>query len=246
MTTAVAAPARTVDLRSASRVFAAVILPIGPAAIAILRFVMPYSTTDDGTTLVHEVARHQSAQSAVVWLGFIASLTMVPAVIFAGRLVGRHSPRLAAAAMVLMVPAYLTLGWLAAADAAVWFGVRHGIPDATLASMYNEIHPAAGVATGIFVVGHVFGTVLLGIALIRTRIVPLWAGVIIAVSQPLHFTAAVILSSHSLDLVAWGLNAVGFAAVSVAVLSLSDDEWAVPPASESPLSSSRSTARRSS
>jgi hypothetical protein len=35
--------------------------------------------------------------------------------------------------------------------------------------------------------------------------------------------------SHPLDLVGWGLNAVGFAALSVAILRLRDDEWAPAP-----------------
>ena len=35
-------------------------------------------------------------------------------------------------------------------------------------------HPTIGIATGIFVVGHVVGTVLLGIALVRSGRVPAW------------------------------------------------------------------------
>lgn len=48
-------------------------------------------------------------------------------------------------------------------------------------------------------------------------------------AQPVHFVAAVVHGSHWLDLVGWGLNAVGFAALSVAVLRLPDDEWAPAP-----------------
>jgi hypothetical protein len=59
--------------------------------------------------------------------------------------------------------------------------------------------------------------------------VPTWAGVVTVISQPLHFVAAVVVSSHALDLAAWGLNAVGFAAVSLAILRLGDDEWAPRP-----------------
>lgn len=43
---------------------------------------------------------------------------------------------------------------------------------------------------------------------------PRWAAAATAISQPLHFVAAVIVTSHELDFAAWGLNAVGFAAIA--------------------------------
>jgi hypothetical protein len=217
------------DLRPASRRLAALLVPVGPAAVAALRFVLPYDTTDDGPRMVHQVAEHQTAENAVVWLGLVAMLTLVPSVLWVGRLVGRGAPRLTAAALLLLVPGYSVLGLLVAGDAAVLFGVRHGIPADTLGDLYESVHPSAAVGAGIFVVGHVLGTVLLGIAMLRGRTVPTWAGVATVVAQPLHFVAAVVVSSHTLDLAAWGLNAVGFAAVSLAILRLGDDEWAPRP-----------------
>ncbi len=83
--------------------------------------------------------------------------------------------------------------------------------------MLDAAHPIVGIATGIFVVGHVVGTVLLGVAMLRSHCVPAWAAVITIVSQPLHFVAAVVAPNHTLDGAAWGLNAIGFAAAAVAV-----------------------------
>ena len=74
-----------------------------------------------------------------------------------------------------------------------------------------------GIATALFVVGHVLGTVLLGLAMLRSGCVPAWAAVITTISQPLHFVAAVIVPNHTLDGAAWGLNAVGFAVAALAV-----------------------------
>ena len=230
MTATIEAPVTSgPDLRGASRVLAAVLLPIGPAAVAALRFVLPYTTADSSPDIVASVEAHQTATSAVVWLGFIATLTLVPAVVFAGRAAGRRSPRLAAVATVLLVLGYLSLGWLTVVDAAVLFGVRHGVAPDTLAQLYGGMHPAQTVAEVLFVVGHVLGTLLLGIAMLRGRVVPAWAAWVTIVSQPLHFVAAVILGSNWLDLFAWGLNAVGFAALAVAILRLPDDEWAPAP-----------------
>ena len=214
------------DLRWRGRTLAAVLLPVGPAAVAVLRFVLPYETTDSSKEIVREVAAHQSAQSAAVWLGFIASLTLVPAVLAAAKIARGSSPRLTAAAVALLVPAYLSLAWIASSDAAVLFAVRHGLSLADAADSYDSLHPVAIVAGVIFVIGHVLGTVLLGCALWRGNAVPRVVSLAIMVSQPLHFVAAVILSSHGLDLFAWGLNAVGFAVIAAVVLRMSDEEWA--------------------
>ncbi len=238
--TAVMAPreaAPRADLRRASRILGAVLLPIGPLAVAILRFVLPYTTNQSPSAAVREVAAHQGVQNAVVWLGLLAGLTLVPGVIYAGRVVGRTSPRLAAVATVLLVLGYISLSWLTVGDAYLLFGVRHHLPAATLVAMYNGVHPAASVAAGLFVAGHVLGTVLLGIAMLRGRVVPTWAAIATLVAQPIHFVAAVVVGSHALDLVGWGLNAVGFAALSLALLRLTDDQWAPAPAPAVPSSS---------
>ncbi|RNL77736.1 hypothetical protein [Nocardioides marmorisolisilvae] len=217
-----AAPA---DLRRASRILAAVVLPLGPAAVALLRFVLPYKTTDSSTEIVHRIAAHQDRGSVVVWLGLVATLTLVPAVIWVGRVTARRAPRLTAAALLLLVPAYLSLPLVVSSDAAALFGVKHDLPTPVVADMYTSTHPAMIVAGVVFVIGHVLGTILLGVALLRSGAIPPWAAWVTIIAQPLHFVAAVIVGSHLLDLVAWGLNAVGFAVVSLAILRMSDESW---------------------
>ena len=226
-----ATDARTVaDLRPASRTLAAVLLPIGPAAVAVLRYVLPYNTSDRGTEIVHKIATHQDRANIIVWLGLVAVLTLVPAVMWVGRVTARTAPRLTAAALILLVPAYLVLALLVCSDAIALYGVKHGIAPDTVADMYSSVHPIVLVGGVIFVLGHVFGTILLGIAMLRGGVIPTWAGIATLISQPIHFVAAVIVGSHPLDLVGWGLNAIGFAAVSAVILSTADDDWAPRPA----------------
>ncbi|MFJ9787464.1 hypothetical protein ACIRSS_48365 [Amycolatopsis sp. NPDC101161] len=201
-----------------ARWLAATLLPLGPAAIAVLRLVLPYDTTDDAAVVVRKVAAAPDTQSLVVWLGFLGMLTLVPAVLAAGRLTRPAAPRTTAAAMLLLVPAYLTLGLLVAGDAGVLFGVREHLPEPVVARLFEAVHPVAVVAGVVFVVGHVVGTVLLGVAMGISGVVPRWAAALTTVAQPLHFVAAVVLGSHPLDFVAWGCNAVGFAALAVALL----------------------------
>ena len=216
------------DLRRSSRWLAALLIPIGPAAVAVLRFVLPYFTTDDSTTVVQKVLAHPGRQSLVLWLGFVAILTLVPAVLWVGRLTRRRAPKLTAAALLLLVPGYLSLGWLIGSDVLLWIGARQGVDAGTLVRMYEAAHPTSNIAAGLFVLGHVTGTVLLGAAMWHSRTVPRWAALVTALSQPLHFIAAVIVVSPSLDLIAWGMNAAGFAVAAGAVLRLPDDEWDLP------------------
>jgi hypothetical protein len=125
---------------------------------------------------------------------------------------------------VLLVPGYLSLAWVAARDGVLWAGVHQGIDVATLTRIYSAVHPSSGIAEGLFVVGHVLGTVLLGVAMWRSRAVPRWAAAMTLVSQPLHLFAAVVLVSHALDLGAWSLNAVGFAAAAAAYVRIPYDD----------------------
>lgn len=223
-------PATHSDLRRPTRLLAAVLLPIGPAAVAALRFLLPCATTGEPDEIVAAVHADPGGQSVVVWLGLVAILTLVPAAIWVGRLTRRAAPRLTAAALMLLVPGYLALGLLVAGDVVLWSGAVEGVDVATMTRLTEAMHPATAVAAGVFVLGHVVGTVLLGIAMWGSHAVPRWAALLVVVSQPLHFVAAVVLSSPSLDLIAWGMQAVGFAVAALAIVRLSDDEWDLPPA----------------
>jgi hypothetical protein len=132
-------------------------------------------------------------------------------------------------AVLLLVPAYLSMGRLVGSDVLLWVGVHAGVDQPTLVRLYSTDHPSTMVAAAVFVIGHVVGTVLLGIALWRSSAVPRWAAVLTLVAQPLHFTAAVLLSSPALDLAAWDLNALGFAVAGLAILRLPDDDWDLAP-----------------
>lgn len=216
------------DTRRVSRWFAALLLPIGPAAVALLRYFLPYDTADDPATIVGDMMAEPGRMSFVLWMGFVAILTLVPAAYFVGRLTRRRAPRLTVAALVLLVPGYLALPWLTSSDYFVWAGGKAGLDVGAITRMYETTHPTVEVAGAVFVLGHVLGTVLLGVALWRARAVGRWAAVCTIVSQPIHVTA-VIVASHTLDLVGWGLQAVGFAAVGWAILRLHNDDWDLPP-----------------
>jgi hypothetical protein len=220
-----ATPTTRADIRPLWRWTAALILPIGPAAVALLRYFLPYNTTDDVPTIVNKIVGNLDRSSFVLWLGYIAFLTLVPGVYFVGRLTRRSTPWLTAVAVVLMIAGYLSLPWTAASDVFTWSAGTAGLDPASIAKAADVTHGSMNLAGFVFVIGHVFGTILLGIAMWRSHVGPRWAAIAVLVSQPIHFVAAVIVSSHTLDLVGWGLEAAGFAAVGWAILRMRDDEW---------------------
>jgi hypothetical protein len=213
------------DVRPLSRWVAALVLPIGPAAIALLRYFLPYDTVDDVPTIVNKIVDNLERSSLVIWLGYIGILTLVPGVYAVGRLTRRGAPWMTAIALFLVVPGYLSLPWTASSDLFTWSAGTAGLDPASIVEAVDVTHGSMNLAGAVFVVGHVVGTVLLGIAMWRSRIVGRWAAVAVMVSQPIHFVAAIIVPNHTLDLFGWGLQAAGFAAVGWAILRMSDDEW---------------------
>jgi hypothetical protein len=213
------------DIRPAWRWTAAVILPIGPAAVALLRYFLPYNTTDDVPTITNRIVDNLDRSSFVLWLAYIAFLTLVPGAYFVGRLALRGAPWLTAIALFLVVPGYLSLPWTASSDVFTWSAGTAGLDPVSIAKAADVTHGSMDLAGFTFVIGHVLGTLLLGVAMWRAHVGPRWAGVAVAVSQPIHFVAAVIVSSHTLDLVGWGLQAAGFAAVGWAIIRMPNDDW---------------------
>jgi hypothetical protein len=196
----------------------AVLMPLGPACVAALRGLMPTFSSDNGIGVAQAVAAAPGRQSAVVWFGYAAVLMLVPGVLAAAQLTRRTAPLLTWWAMALLVPAYLMLGGIVGGDALAWSAHDAGLGLSNAGQLYDHQHPSVVVATVIFVIGHVVGTVLLGLALLRSRRVPTAFGWALTVSQPLHFVAFVILGVQPLDVVAWCLTVVGMGAAAVSLL----------------------------
>ena len=196
--------------------------PIGPLAIAIVRGILPYYTADSNTTMAAKVAAHQGAETIVIWLTFVALLTMIPGVIAVGMLARRNAPRLGTTGLVLAFAGFMCLSWstVAGSDNVALAAARIGTSPAVTGKLVDAMGaiPAIGLASNLFVLGHVVGLGLIGIALWRGRVLPAWAALMIAISQLLHVVFAIIVPVHALDGLAWGLTAVGFAVAAMAMV----------------------------
>lgn len=207
------------DVRALDRRVAAVLMPIGPAAVAVLRFVLPA-----------DPAAHPGAQRLVVWLGLVAVLTLLPGALAAIRLLRRYTPLLATAIAALLVPGYLGMTALIAADAGTLGAIDLGLPAGQVTELSDATFavPTMTILVLLFVVGHIVGTLLLGISAFRARLMPRPVAGALAVSQFVHL-AAVIGGWPLVDLLAWTTTAVGMAFLARVVLRTPDDEWDLPP-----------------
>jgi hypothetical protein len=217
------------DTRTLRRMGAAVLLPLGPLAVTVLRLCLPSFTSADAGETITATAAAPGRGEAVVWLSLVLVLTLIPSVLAAGRLTQRRAPVLTLLAVGLLVPAFAAL-LFGAGDPLIQALAGGVVPPDAAARVLDAVQtqPAVAAAMAVFVAGHILGMVLLGFAFLRTRVMPVAVAVGVIISQPLHL-AAVIAGSRSLDGVAWGLTTLGFAFAALAVLRTSDSDWDVAP-----------------
>lgn len=193
----------------------AVIAATGPAAVAAVRWLLPYDTTDDTVAMVEKIGVSPARETAALWLSYLAVLALPIGVLLAGQLAVRTRPLLGTAAAVL---AWLGFGSLAASvtlsDYAALASATAGAPNPATARMLDSLAglPPIATATGVFVLAHVAGAILLAAAL-RT-VIPSWAALALASSQPLHLVFAVLVPNQALDAAAWALTGLGLAAAA--------------------------------
>jgi hypothetical protein len=200
----------------------AVLMPVGPLAIGVVRAILPYDTDDSNTVMATKVAAHQGTESVVIWFTLLALFTLIPGVIALGMLARRHAPRLGTAGLVISFLGFASLFWsnVAGSDnvalAAARIGTAPGSTGRLLDSLGN-ITPV-GLASDLFVIGHCVGLILLGIALWRGRAVPAWAALAVGISMVIHFVFAVVVPVHLLDGLGWVIAAAGFGAAALALV----------------------------
>jgi hypothetical protein len=230
MSRATLAPPR--DLRRFWRISIALLLPLGPLGITIGRALMPYWTDQEGETIVRGVLENPGSIIFSAWFGLIMFPSMLVGVLTLGYLARRAAPVLATIGTIVTFLAYANWG---AAGNSDFLTVTLGAAEMDVATIVriNEVmlaDPLATVAGINWILGHIVGTVLLSIAIGKARVVNRWVAVGLAVSQPIHLVAAVILPSRWLDVtLGWGLTTVCFALISVAILRMSNEQWDVAP-----------------
>src|SRR5688572_29112110 len=99
--------ARGTDTRTLRRVVVAVLLPLGPLAVAALRGYLPYFSATSSAETVAQTAANLGRMDAVLWLGVVAMVALVPSALGAARLAQRRAPVLSLLALGLLVPSFV-------------------------------------------------------------------------------------------------------------------------------------------
>jgi glucan phosphoethanolaminetransferase (alkaline phosphatase superfamily) len=101
-----------------------------------------------------------------------------------------------------------------------------GVNTAALAQFLHKADNAGVIIPFIvlFAIGAVLGVILLGIASWRTRVVPIWAAVVIIIAGPVNF----IGQSHVANIISNVVLLVALGSLGVAALRMSDEEWESP------------------
>jgi hypothetical protein len=220
------------DARTLWRMLLAVTTPWIAVFVAVGRFLLPYDMSDEPRTIFEAMLTHPAYETAMAWSGVLLVPTCVSGVTAVAFLSRRRAPILTTIGLLLAFVGFVCLmagdgfGSLIAQvvarqpelDSTTAYALGHGIESSVL----------SGVTGNLFVFGHLIGTVILGIALWRARMIPSWLAIALAISQPIHLIS-VLIGNRPLDLVGWGSTALGFAAAGWALLRMDNADFDVEP-----------------
>jgi putative effector of murein hydrolase LrgA (UPF0299 family) len=214
---------RLSDSRNFSRTLAAVGLVAGPLLFFLDTLIDPAWAEDDAAYLA-EIAANRTTNITAEVVATVGSLIFIPGIVGVMRLTrGPH----------------VTLGQLASGLVAIGLigatgGLAFNAVDVTMADFDNreamvafrgELEGSGVVAAywlSFFFGGFVLGMILLAIALLRGRIVPVWSPIMLVVATLLWSLQGENRLWNAVSLL---LLAAALAPLAVRIWSLSDDEW---------------------
>jgi hypothetical protein len=153
-----------------------------------------------------------------LWLDVLILVFYIPAMLFLGRVAGSRHSRFAGVATVLAFVGSLFGGYLLANDVVLYAAAKQeGRPGAAEVLSAFESN---GVLLFAVVMGVLFaylGVVLLGIALIRVRTVPVWAGACVA-AAPLLSVAGEATEVGAIAVAGYAVQLIGFTMCAFALV----------------------------
>lgn len=221
-------------MRSLGRKLAGVGLIAGPVLFVIANIVSP-AWGDDTAEYLDEVAGSETAHVLSALVFMIGGLLLIAGLIGVIRLMrGRGSAlgQIAAAMMIVGAVTATSFYPISVIEAEAVDGAYDRGQMVGLLEQAEESAAALPVFVP-FLVGIVLGSILLAVALWRTRVVPIWAPIALVVSTVVGFFS----QSQLVGVASFVLLAAGLGAVGLKILSLSDADWdrmAVAPGPEEP------------
>jgi hypothetical protein len=233
-TLAAASPARPLrDMRGFWRVLLAVIAPLPMLAQGIYYVFSPIDGGADFRDTLAAYAAHQQLLDTLKGLNAVFVVGLIPATVAVAWVTRRGAPRLTTVGAVIALLGFLAgFTLLGGVETPALVTVQHGLDVEAMAKLDQALpgEPLLLVAGLLFIVGIVFGLLLLGIALWRSRVVPAWMGIALALGGFTH----PFVPGHVAQGIGLVVAAIGFAGASVALLRMRNDEFDLPPARRVP------------
>ena len=208
------------------RLAGAACLVIGPALTLIAFWVMPWQQSD-GTTRdsLDLLGANLTATQTADLLAFAGILASIPAVLAIMHALRRGAPLLGLIGGSLAIAGYVSAMLVVLSDQMlVGLAERESVRPAAAAALDDSSAWVINVVLIVFLTGLFVGSVVLGAGLLRSRIVPAWAGVALIVS-PVVGVVAHITDRKAIDVVGSVLGLVAFAAVARRVAATDDAAW---------------------
>ena len=215
-----------VTITRVSQTMSAVSLVVFPLLILIYWVLYPAYGLLDSAAALSAINGHGARTGLADVFVFTGAFLAVPATLALIHVLSTRSPKLATIGGAMHLFGWIAIIGVVMGDVIAVQMVAGGTPGPDVVQLYRRIMSSAPViALNIIATLHVIGGVMLGIALWRTRVVPVWAGVAATLAQPIHFVSN-IAGIFWIDAVTWIALAASFACVAGLVLRSSPDQEA--------------------
>lgn len=215
------------DTRGFWRVLLAIIVPIPWLAKGVQYIVLAPASGNSSDQITAWTT--DQVYSWAQWLDALFVVLVVPSIITMALVSRRGAPRLATAAAIGMGGGFLmVLPLNIGGDPLVWVAARGGYDPTTTGAFIDAIQEDPRVGLGLlgFITAITIGSVLIGLALWKSRAVPAWAAALIGLGGLTHPFLSFEHHVHGAGLI---VLAIGCAVVSAALLRMGNDEYDLPP-----------------
>ena len=213
------------DARNFSRTLAGIGLIAGPALFVISSIMSP-AWADDTADYLEEIAGDKGLYLASSYLFMIGGMLLIAGSLGIIKLMrrGRKVTLGQVAGFLLLLGACATTAFyvISAIEVEMVDEAANRAEMVALSERSEESTGAVLFFIPYFFLGLVLGLVLLGIAMIRTRVVPVWAGAVVLISVVVLFVSG---EGQFANVIGNVLIMIGIAPLGLKILSLSDEQW---------------------
>jgi hypothetical protein len=201
-----------------SQILLAVSMVLFPLLILTYWLLYPaYGLLDSAATL-RAIDGHAARTATADVFVFAGAFLAAPATLAIMGVLKPRSPKLAMIGGALHLFGWIAIIGVVMGDVIAVQMVGGGTPSPDVVQLYRQLMSSAPViALNIIATLHVIGGTMLGIALWRTRVVPLWAAIAATFAQPIHFVSN-IAGILWIDVITWIALAAAFASVAAVLL----------------------------